>query len=398
MNVLSRTIVDTNSTRSSDRVYSAIDDQQAIPELNSLALRSLVALFDEKKQLFHRSVTLTDQGLLRHGASRRRSIFALMGLQRLQDAGESQPLNLGPIRDGILDDQRWIESAGDLGLLIWFAAVCAPDRLGRLFKEQDLGGALARYSGSRPATTTSIAWFLAGVAHARLRDTRDLPDLTDVAVEAYHLLEENQSEDGLFGHAISSGLLRRAFDTRYGTFSDQAYSIYALSIFAQAFQIEEPLGPALDCANAICDLQGDMGQWWFRYDKQSCRVVNRYPVVSMHQYGTAPASLLALGETTRQNFDKAIYRGLSWIAGANELGNDLRNLDGAAIWDSIRLEGSIPQWKEMICSLLNIPAGPRSDHLRVQYETRPDHLGWLLYAFGKFGLPRAAVPSHAAKA
>jgi len=26
--------------------------------------------------------------------------------------------------------------------------------------------------------------------------------------------------------------------------------------------------------------------------------------------------------------------------------------------------------------------------LTVQYELRPDHLWWLLYAFGKFGLPK----------
>jgi hypothetical protein len=29
------------------------------------------------------------------------------------------------------------------------------------------------------------------------------------------------------------------------------------------------------------------------------------------------------------------------------------------------------------------------DRLRIQYDARPDHFGWLLYAFGKFGLPTA---------
>jgi len=28
-------------------------------------------------------------------------------------------------------------------------------------------------------------------------------------------------------------------------------------------------------------------------------------------------------------------------------------------------------------------------HLRIHYEVRPDHFGWLLYAFGKMGLPKA---------
>jgi hypothetical protein len=387
--------VDTSSRQGRGGV---IDCRPDIPALNSLALRSLVSLFDEKEQLFHRSIALTNKGFRREATSRRRSIIVLLGLQRLLESGESQPLDVELIRDAILKDGSWIKSAEDLGLLTWFIAVCAPEQLEKLFNEYDFGGALAKYSDGRHASTIGMAWFLAGIAHARLRCAEGLPDLTDVAVDTYHLLQENQGEDGIFGHAISSGLLRRAFDNRCGTFSDQIYSIYALSIFARAFQIEEPLGPALDCANSICELQGEMGQWWFRYDKQKCRVINRYPVFSVHQYGTAPTGLFALGEATGQSFHESIYKGLSWIMGANELGNDLRNLDGAVIWDSIGPKRQTTKWWERACSFMNISSGPQSDNLQIRYEVRSDHLGWLLYAFGKFGLSREALSAHTAKA
>jgi len=374
------------------------DPQTDIPALNSLALRSLVSLFDEKERLFSQRVTLTQEGFHREGTSRKRTIIALLGLQRLAESGVTQPFDVASIRDAILGDAGWVRSAGDLGLLTWFTAVCAPERLGILLNAFDFGKALDSYSDGRQARTRGLAWFLAGIAHARLACPGRLPDLTDVAVETYHLLLDNQSESGIFGHAAFPRFLRETFCNRFGTFADQIYAIYALSTFARAFQIEEPLGPALDCANSVCALQGEMGQWWFLYDKRACRVVNRYPVLSLHQDGTAPAGLLALGEATGQSFHKSICKGLSWIVGANELGDDLRNLDRGLIWDSIGLRRQIARYWEVALSFMSISRGPQVESLRIRYEARPDHFGWLLYAFGRFGLPNAAMAVKAATA
>ena len=58
-----------------------------IPALNALALRSLASLFEEKEKLFSRCITLTKHGFHREGTSRRRTIIALLGLQRLAESG-----------------------------------------------------------------------------------------------------------------------------------------------------------------------------------------------------------------------------------------------------------------------------------------------------------------------
>ena len=372
--------------------------QPDIPALNSLALRSLVRLFDEKERLFSQRVTLTEEGFHREGTSRKRTLIALLGLQRLAESGGTQPFDIVSIRDVILGDAGWVRSAGDLGLLTWFTAVCVPEQLGMLLNTFDFGQALDTYSDGRQARTRGLAWFLAGIAHARLACPGRLPDLTDIAVETYHLLLDNQSENGIFGHVAFPRFLRETFCNHFGTFADQIYAIYALSTFARAFQIEEPLGPALECANSVCALQGEMGQWWFLYDKRACRVVNRYPVFSLHQDGTAPAGLLALGEATGQSFHKPIRKGLSWIAGANELGVDLRNLDRGLIWDSIGPRRRIANYWEVALSFMNISRGSQVESLRIRYEARPDHFGWLLYAFGRFGLPRPMEAAQVAKA
>lgn len=375
--------------------HSPIDKcgtQLEIAELNALALRSLAILFNEKGKLFSRSAAFDEKGVLqRQKPSPKRTMIALLGLQRLKESGESLPFDVPSICDVLLEDTSWVRSLADLGLLTWFIAECEPDRLKNLFHEFKFGSAIEDYWDGRQARTRGLAWFLSGIARARLAHPQAAPELIDSAVNAYRLLEDNRSDGGIFGHAALSGLLRRASYKRFGTFSDQIYSIYALVTFAGAFQIEEPLESALNCGNALRALQGELGQWWFLYDKRTCRVVNRYPVLSLHQSGTAPLGLFALGEATGQSFHESIYKGLSWIAAANELGEDFRRPDRGLISGSMRLRERAANYWEAGLSLFNVSRGSRSDALRIGYEVRPDHLGWLLYVFGRFGLPKAVA-------
>lgn len=371
--------------------------QLEIPELNALALRSLATLFDQKGGLFSRSVAFDEKGALhRQRPSPRRTIIALLGLHRLKKSGESFPFDVPSICDVVSGDTSWVRSLGDLGLLTWFMAEYEPDRLKNLFHEFKFESAIEDFWDGRQAQTRGLAWFLAGTAHAQLAQPQAAPDLIDVAVNAYHLLEDNYSDGGIFGHAALPGLLRRSLYKRFGTFSDQIYSIYALVTFSRAFQIEEPLGLALNCGNAIRELQGELGQWWFLYDKRASRVVNQYPVLSLHQTGTAPLGLLALEEATRQSFRGPVHRGLSWVAGTNELGKDLRDMDRAVIWDSIGPNKSTLNCLDALSSFIGISRGVRHSRLKIRCAARPDHFGWLLYAFGNQGLPKARVTTKLA--
>jgi hypothetical protein len=362
-----------------------------IPALNGLALRSLVLLFQEKEKLFSRRITVTEEGLCQEKGSRKRTIIALLGLQRAAESGVVPPFDVAAIRNTVLRDTSWVRSVGDLGLLTWFTAECFPERLGVLFNEFDFGSALDAYLDGHQACTVDLSWLLTGIARAQLAADGAVPDLTDIAVDTYRLLQNTQGESGIFGHAQSSRLLGQPFWNRFGTFGDQIYAIYGLTTFARAFQIEEPLASALACANSVCRLQGEMGQWWSLYDKRAGRVVNRYPVLSLHQDGTAPLALFALEESTGQNFHEPICKGLSWVAGGNELGDDLRNPDRGLIWDSIGPRRQITNYWEGALSYMNGSHWVPRKWLRIRCEARPDHFGWLLYAFGRFGLPKGAT-------
>jgi hypothetical protein len=391
-------LVQTASVRGSVGAHPTTDGPvPEISELKSLAVQSLNSLFDEKERLFYQRIVLTKHGFHCERTSRRRTTIVLLGLQRLAESGATHAFDVAAIRDAILEDTNWVGSAGDLGLLTWFTAVCAPEHLSRVLKGFDLDGALDTFADGRQRHTQGLAWFLAGIAHARQACARTQADLTDVAVATYRLLLGNQSENGIFGHMAFRRSIGEIPSSRFGTFADQMFAVYALTTFAQAFEIEEPLEFALNCANSVCALQGEMGQWWFLYDKRRGCVVNRYPVYSAHQDGIAPTALLALEGVTSRSFHKPIWKGLSWTTGRNELGADLRSPDHALIWDSVERRRRITRYWEVVCSYSHISGEPPAKKLQIRCEARPDHFGWLLYAFGKFGLPKKAISTTTAK-
>jgi hypothetical protein len=198
----------------------------------------------------------------------------------------------------------------------------------------------------------------------------------------------NYGGKGIFGHtrkSTSIGSLRG----RIGNFADQVYPIYALSTFSRAFRSERGLDAAVECAKTICNLQGAYGQWWWHYDAATGRVVGRYPVYSVHQDGMAPMALSAVGEATGIDFRESICKGLYWIEGNNELGVSMIDPARNVIWrcferDKYKLVASV------LCSMVNKSHREREyKDLKILYECRSYHLGWLLYALAN---PQPAGP------
>jgi hypothetical protein len=355
-----------------------------IRELVSLAARGLVAMFDSDKQLFCHRLLSTEQGLVREGLSPRYTIMTLLGLRELEGAGISSPFDTQAIYRSSIRDTRWIRGIGDLGLLIWLTATFDPDALGSLLLKFDCQTALDRYSDAEEGRTMELAWFLAGLAHAAEASRKLAGTLTDLSVETYHRMEENQGEYGLFGHLSTKNSLAGRLRGRIGSFADQIYPVYAMSKFARVFQVEDPLGPALECATAVGGAQGDSGQWWWLYDAPSGRVASRYPVYSVHQHGMAPMGLLAVEEVTGQSFKQSIDRGLGWIYGTNELGADL--IDGAQnlIWRCILPANSQQKYWEMAMSIVRASSVDLKERsLKILREQRPYEFGWLLFAFAR---------------
>ncbi|MHB8652834.1 MAG: hypothetical protein ACYDA9_03045 [Terriglobia bacterium] len=362
-----------------------IGDKARIRELNSLAVKGLVPMFDPENQMFCERLNRTPQGLKREGLSPRYTMMTLLGLSKGEEFGLLNPFDSSSILNGLLKSTAWIDNLGDLGLLLWLCALMAPERYDTVYGALNVPTALGHYREGRERRTMEMAWFLTGLAHGALAGHRNIPGLGDLARKSFDLLKKNQGRNGIFGHLSSGSGIVGAWRGRLGSFADQVYPIYAFSKFGRAFGDSEALMMAQACAGTICEAQGPLGQWWWHYDSQTGRVVGRYPVYSVHQDGMAPLALFALGESTERDYSPWIFKGLQWIYGNNELHRTLCETSTNIVWRSIYLPILIAYIKEAV-SLLGFGSQNTTPlGLRVKFEDRPYHFGWVLYAFAQYG-------------
>lgn len=358
------------------------DASANVLRLNHLAIRGLAEMFDSEKQLFCFRVKKTGDHQVREGFSRRYTMMSLLGLEQAERNGLQSPINGKAVLGGLLQQTDWIKNLGDLGLLLWLCAFTAPERLKQTCVDLLAADALARYPEGREGRTMEVAWYLTGLAHAALVSAELRSDLTGAALRTYDAMARNQGRHGIFGHQYTDRTIRGLLRGRVGSFADQVYPIYALTRFAQAFEIPSALAEARACADAICRTQGPLGQWWWHYNSASGRVMQRYPVYAVHQDGMAPMALFASGEATDTDYTGFIYKGLAWITGENELGSNLEDTSSGAIWRCIYRQRAWRKYGDEVREWFGSGrfATEPSD-LTTLLECRPYHLGWLLYAF-----------------
>jgi hypothetical protein len=364
-------------------IHPSTETQRTIDRLNALAANGLVPMFDPEKRLFCHRLIRTENGLVREGISHRYTAIALMGLHRLEENGRSSPIAIQPVMDVLLANTRWVDNIGDLGLLLWLCALVAPERLGEVEARLEVKTALDRFSDARQGRTMELAWFLAGLSHRRLARQDTLPDLRALATRAYELLKDNQGERGLFGHVAKNKSIAGAIRSGIGSFGDQVYPIYAMTKYWEAFNDENAVERALDCALTICETQGPLGQWWWHYNSTNGQVAGRFPVFSVHQHGMAPMALLALGEAMQSDFGPWIYKGLEWIRD-NELEFNMEEASESLVWRSIFCPATSRYWNIAKSMFTNRGDIGRGKGLKVRFECRPYELGWLLYAFANW--------------
>jgi hypothetical protein len=347
--------------------------------LIELAADGLGQMFDSEKGVFCFRLNQTNDALVREGTSVRYTIISLLGLHRLEASGGRSPISVHTTLEKLLGEDNQITNAGDFGLLLWLCALVSPKSLGPVCRKLDLQNALRRYSDARQRRTMELAWLLAGFSHSTLAGAAD-GKFSDIAFEAYRLIKSNQGKSGLFGHLHKSASFSGMIRGRIGSFADQVYPIYALSKFAQAYDVPEALELALKCAEGISRAQGPLGQWWWHYDSHSGEVRGHYPVYSVHQHGMGPMALLAISEASGADFNASICKGLKWISGNNEIGFDFRSLEAKVVWRSL-YSSTHGTTLDVVKSFLRKPERSHSTHnLTVKFECWPYELGWLLYA------------------
>jgi hypothetical protein len=354
---------------------------RSLSDLCDLAAAGLVPMLDPEKQIFCDIYNRTEKGMTRERLSPRYTMMTLLGLHRYERYGRRSPVAITPVLNALLRDTSWIGGAGDLGLLLWTCAELVPERLPEVYREVGAQGALARFSDGRQGHTMEVAWYLTGIVSCYLAGHGDLPGLAEQAVAARQILEANCGVSGVYGHLSRSKSLGGYLRGRIGSFADQVYPTIAFARLSQALHDDKARQMALRTAEKMCELQGSFGEWSWHYDSVTGRVVSRYPVYSVHQHAMGPMMLFAASEATGRDFSDAIYKGLAWISGDNELRRDFVEPSPGLVWRCIYLD-SMDAFTDGALRFLQLHSGTvNARRLKVRYECRPYEMGWLLYAF-----------------
>jgi hypothetical protein len=274
-----------------------------------------------------------------------------------------------------------VENLGDAALVAWAAAQCSHEALPRALsrlRELDQPG--------RPRYVVEASWVVAALAAARKQD--DVEAHLDTA--RARLLDSRHPRSPLFPHATAGGLLPW-YRSHVACYADQVYPIQALARLHDSGDDETALRAAVECADRICELQGDGGQWWWHYDARTGDVVEGYPVYTVHQHAMGPMALLDLADAGGPDHTAAIERGLRWITDAPELrgaGQPMVDDAEAVTWrkvyrgDPRKVVRAVQGLTTRIAPGRHLPGlGRVYRPSTVDFECRPYEFGWLLFAW-----------------
>ena len=266
------------------------------------------------------------------------------------------------------------DNLGDAALIAWAAGAAGADtsrawpHVERLFNRRS----------AHP--TVEVAWALAAAAIDGRHVTPGLRQALRTSV-----MQAWNPDAGIFAHTAGGGSAR----SHVACYADQVYPIFALSRFAAKHRDRAALDAAVRCARRICALQGSDGQWWWHYDHRTGDVVEGYPVYAIHQDAMGPMALRAVAEASGESFDEHIRRGLQWLEASPELqGGSLIDEPAQMLWRKVGRREPMKATRYVQAALTKVHPRLRAPGMDVifpaaaiDFEDRPYHWGWFLYAW-----------------
>lgn len=369
--------VKTGEQNSKTSLHSAENDD-LVAQLRSLSLKALRRMYRPEAGVFCFTMRRTSNIIAPEGSSRRYTAIVIIGLAGEAEHEVSSVLSgqsLGGFCERIAKDVQTVTNLGDAALTLW-AAIAA----GFTHRRE----ILHHLTELRPAEgvypTVEVAWALTALSQDPEAAVGDLRKKL-----AERLISGFNPHTGVFPHVLPEG---SGFRSHVSCFADMVYPIQALAVYHKVSGDKKAIDAAIRCADRICELQGPAGQWWWHYDRRTGKVIEGYPVYSVHQDAMAPMALFALQDAGGPDYSASVYKGLQWIAHAPEIDGPLIDAGAGVVWRKVT-----HREPRKLCRYLQAAASRLHPSLRVpglnvlfppvaiDYECRPYHLGWLLHAF-----------------
>jgi hypothetical protein len=328
------------------------------------------------------------------GYSLRYAAISQIGINRWLKCRGDDPARLVDLHQRIAGRIDEIDRVGDAALWVWASCEGGHDSVDRLVRRL----VQLWQSQSKGCHTVELAWVLKAGTMVWESHPACRASIERAMREAEARLRALFSPRvGLFRRQTRDVWVAR-LGSRIACFADQVYPIVAYSHYGVLFEDRSALQMAGDTVETLCRWQGPQGQWWWHYDNVTGGVCEGYPVFSVHQHSMAPMAVLALDRATGRDHREAVARGLRWITGDNELGENLIDPEAGAIWRDIerrdclkasrvmKAASRVTGWQSLGRLVDRYGAG-----LRVNRECRPYELGWILYAWADPTLSTAGI-------
>ena len=338
-------------------------------------------MYRPEEKLFAFRLRKKEKEEILEGVSRRYTAIALIGLFKEEKYISAEVLgNHSPedICGKLIADCEGSQETGEVALTTWAA---------RMLRHPNANKAVEALKAMDPAGGTYLTVELSWALTALVIDGSEVTDMVLAKKIADSLKASFNQESGIFPHGPAQKGLS-ALRSHISCFADFVYPIQALSYYHIATGDARAAEIASQCAERMCQLQGAEGQWWWHYDVRTGKVIERYPVYSVHQDSMAPMALFALKKACGRDYSESIEKGLRWLANPLEIPGSLVDKERDVMWRKVarrepsRLVRCLQATASRLHSDIRVPGVdmlfPPSS---IDYETRPYHMGWILHAW-----------------
>jgi hypothetical protein len=350
-------------------------------------VENLVATYDADRGVFPYSSRLAGGSILndyRSPESLRYTVNALLGLGRAAKAeipGVSISDVNGMIEMFVDHFSAKLESHADLGLLIVLLAE-NPSAGG----DEAVRSAVATLRRSLADQTADafnmqdLAWVVWGAATAA---RCGIPQADELGRSATALVKSRfvDTRSGLPRHSP------RWYRRGLVSFGSIAYFLRAMHEAADAFEDSDAATLFREGVQRVISIQGPLGEWPWMIHVGRGKVVDVYPVFSVHQDSMAMLFLLPALDAGEPRVQQAIDRSLSWVFGRNELDVRFYRDDPFFAYRSIERAERAQRLRRYVrflsVSLTGRDASFGSARARLNEECRSYHLGWILFAWSE---------------
>ncbi|MBK8946967.1 MAG: hypothetical protein IPM32_17105 [Ignavibacteriae bacterium] len=349
-----------------------------LSEIVQISIASLEEMFIPNRNEFAMMKSLHNNSISIENSSSRYTLINLIGLFKAKNYGYHTNLDLNAILKFQIDKAESLSGIGDLGLLLWAVSLISPTNSTQLLTKINFNESLNNYKDAKLGYTMELSWFLTGLLFASTFNEKFKNSIDNLPNKVFKRIRKNYDGHGIFQHEDKNNIEGK-LRANIGTFADQIYAIYALSLYSQQMHSEEALLIAKECAQKICEHQGENGEWQWQYNSENGEIINHFPIYSVHQIALAPMALFSIQMASETDFSASIFKSLNWLFDNPKLYNTIIDKNNNSVWNKVT-----PIKSNKLGSILNyfkINSFSKFKKLKVDFVSNSYDYGWILYTF-----------------